>query len=120
VTSGEGLLWVVWEGDILSVWDGFFLSRGLSWRWGLRDEKGVPGWRAGVLYERHSQYLLAGTSFLYPELLTSLSAALLWYADRRRSGPNACNKCGYDRSGLVGGADTKCPECGTFPVPAAK
>jgi hypothetical protein len=31
-----------------------------------------------------------------------------------------CTACGYSRHGLVGGADAKCPECGTVPTPASK
>jgi hypothetical protein len=48
-----------------------------------------------------------------PVALTLIPAALLWYADRRRFAPHQCKRCGYDRRGLVGGADAKCPECGT-------
>jgi hypothetical protein len=58
----------------------------------------------------HHQY---GVVLLYPVLLTALPAALLWYADCRRSKPGACGRCGYDRAGLA--ADAKCPECGTAP-----
>jgi predicted Zn-ribbon and HTH transcriptional regulator len=52
-----------------------------------------------------------GISLLYPVILTSISAALLWYADRRRFKLGSCSTCGYDRRGLP--ADAKCPECGT-------
>jgi hypothetical protein len=34
---------------------------------------------------------------------------------RVRSSRNRCPSCGYDRRGLVGDADAKCPECGTVP-----
>jgi hypothetical protein len=39
---------------------------------------------------------------------------------RRRRVLGHCISCGYDRRSLVGGADAKCPECGTVPVPASK
>jgi hypothetical protein len=57
-------------------------------------------------------------SVLYPVLLTTIPAAFLWYQDRRRFGPQGCQKCGYDRRGLA--ADSKCPECGTVPAGASK
>jgi hypothetical protein len=37
-----------------------------------------------------------------------------------RHAAGRCSTCGYDRRGLVGGADAKCPECGTVPAAAAK
>lgn len=64
--------------------------------------------------KRSAEGWAAGTSLLYPILLTSLPAVLLWYTDRRRPRPHACPKCSYDRRGLA--PDTKCPECGTTPV----
>ena len=43
-----------------------------------------------------------------------------WHLDalarRNRAKLNLCPKCGYDRTGLVGGKDAKCPECGAVPA----
>ena len=47
---------------------------------------------------------------------TLLPTLLAWRLDtlaRRRAKLNLCPKCGYDRTGLVGGEDAKCPECGS-------
>lgn len=99
------------------------------WHWGLKSEgttagglaaaSGVPwGWPApGLLYVRFGPgALTAGVSLIYPVLFTTIAAAVLWHADRRRFGPGRCAKCGYARAGLA--ADAACPECGT--VPASK
>ncbi len=37
---------------------------------------------------------------------------------RRRRRLNRCVKCNYDRTGLGGAADAKCPECGAIPKSA--
>jgi hypothetical protein len=47
-------------------------------------------------------------------IVVPLAFYLVW-RDRRLSRPGRCEVCGYDRRGLVGGADAKCPECGTVP-----
>lgn len=83
-----------------------------EWHWGLPDEVHVAtDWRAGLEYTWSPTQHILGVSLGYPILLFSTSAALLWYADRRRFGPHQCSRCGYDRGGLA--ADAKCPECGT-------
>jgi hypothetical protein len=54
-----------------------------------------------------------------PLVLTLAPTAWLWGSEvRRRRAVRAgsCPSCGYDRRGLVGGADVKCPECGTVPT----
>jgi hypothetical protein len=124
----------VYSGQMLAQrWDGFRnarvppplgwnMRRTHNWYWGYSGEDSPYGsiwtWHAGVLYAPDASGWVAGASVLYPVALTLIPAALLWYADRRRSGPHACKKCGYDRRGLA--ADTKCPECGTVPAPASK
>lgn len=97
---------------------GWFVERRRDWYWGFAGEaagygKG-PRWRAGLGLGHDSTSLYLGVSVLYPVLVTTVPAALLWYADRRRFGAGGCPKCGYDRRGL--GADATCPECGTTPV----
>ena len=88
----------------------WWLERSTYWCWGLA----VGDWRAGVLCSLNNwSHCSYGISLLYPVILTSIPAALLWYADRRRFGPGSCMKCGYDRRGLA--ADAKCPECGKIP-----
>src|SRR5262245_7751668 len=56
-----------------------------AWHWGVPDETVRPGlqwdWRAGILWVRRDDFLAAGMSLLYPVLLTTLPAALLWYTD---------------------------------------
>ena len=67
-------------------------------------------------------YALIVTIPLWPFLSAfSLSSAFAWRLDtlaRRRAKLNLCAKCGYDRTGLIGGKDgggAKCPECGAVP-----
>jgi hypothetical protein len=88
-----------------------------QWSWGLSGQQTGPfvggDWRWGVYYKRDSLDLVHGVSLLYPVVLTLIPTALLWHADRRPSGPDACKKCGYDRRDLA--PDTACPECGTVP-----
>lgn len=101
---------------------GWSLEWSPQWRWGYSGE--ITGgyvwldWHLGVLWYRTAFRSTFGTSVLYPVLLTSLPAALLWYIERRRFGPGLCAKCGYNRRGLA--PDAKCPECGTIPIPASK
>ena len=71
------------------------------------------GWFAGLKCVHWPWGWSVGVSLLYPVLLTAGPAALLWYADRRRSAPGSCGRCGYDRRGLAVGV--KCPECGATP-----
>ena len=49
-------------------------------------------------------------TLIYPGLLTTAPAAILWYRGRRRPGAHQCAKCGYDRRGLA--PDAAYPECG--------
>jgi hypothetical protein len=89
----------------------------IGWDWGTdspsRNHVHSP-WHTGVLCRSDRFESTAGTSLLYPVLLTTLPAAFLWYKDRRRSSPHTCPNCNYDRRGLP--ADSKCPECGTTPA----
>jgi hypothetical protein len=103
--------------DVASSWESTpHVHAGWCWGWSaeMRMDTGEPGWRAGVMYEAGPLFRKAGTSLLYPVLLTTIPAAFLWYKDRRPRGPHACKGCGYDRSGLP--AEAKCPECGTVPA----
>jgi hypothetical protein len=101
---------------------GWYMEWNPHWRWGYSGEGTghYPWleWHSGVLWYQTAFRWTFGASLLYPALLTSLPAALLWYIDRRRFGPGLCPTCGYDRTGLA--ADAKCPECGTVPAPAVK
>jgi hypothetical protein len=96
----------------------FSVQRSARWSWGLTsDGSAIPGslkWHCGILCNRLNPGWSVGMSVVYPVLLTTIPAALLWYKDRRRLGPHACQKCGYDKSGIA--VDTKCPECGTVPA----
>jgi hypothetical protein len=93
---------------------GWHIDRDLGWTLGLSgtDVRSCPG----IRWAWEASWKAIHVSAVYPALLASLPAALLWYVDRRRFGPGRCTKCGYDRRGLVGGADAKCPECGTVPT----
>lgn len=90
-----------------------------DWCWGYAGETSPYGatfkWHGGVLYHDLSIGWIVGASVLYPVGLTVIPAALLWYADRRRSRPGSCGGCGYDRAGLA--STSPCPECGTTPTP---
>jgi hypothetical protein len=118
---GEGLLWSAHLNGVMPQ-DATrsMLKRAEGWRWGLASDSPGSMWRGGLCCTRRGFGAQIGVSVMYPVLLTVAPAALLWYADRRRSGPYACKECGYDRRGLVGvgGADAKCPECGTVAAPA--
>jgi hypothetical protein len=46
-------------------------------------------------------------------VVAAIPTGLLWWRDRKRRGPGACVKCGYDLKGLAVGAP--CPECGRRP-----
>jgi hypothetical protein len=87
------------------------MGREHAWTWEIpsRDFWNGAPWHAGLICHRDHNGWIAGLSLLYPCVLTAVSAALLWYADRRFRGCH-CSNCGYDRRGL--GADAKCPECG--------
>jgi hypothetical protein len=98
-------------------WDEMVVKPSIGWDWGLHSDQMLMGdaqWCLGVLYSRHSGAWAVGVGLWWPVLLTVGPAAFLWYKDRRRFGPHACKKCGYDRSGLP--ADSPCPECGTVPA----
>jgi len=96
----------------------FVLQRRQEWHWGFSSEDPQSVWHGGICYSVKPYVVEVGVSVLYPVLLTTIPAALLWYADRRRFGLHACKKCNYDRRGLP--PDAKCPECGTVPDPASK
>jgi hypothetical protein len=89
----------------------------VPWSWGMTDHgTTTPKWHGGFLwYGPGGPVCMWGGSvtLLYPFLLTTIPAALLWYRDRRHFGPGLCPKCGYDRAGLA--ADATCPECGAVP-----
>jgi hypothetical protein len=101
---------------------GWHMEWAPEWRWGYSGEV-LPydpswDWHGGILLIGTTGERAFGLSILYPVLLASIPAALLWYRDRRRFGPGMCTNCGYNRHGLA--PDAKCPECGTVPAPAAK
>jgi hypothetical protein len=99
-----------------STW---WTSETRGWCWGLYDEMIFAGqgndWHAGTMYRHDASGENLGVSIVYPFLLFSLPAALLWYLDRRKPGPHKCPRCGYDRRGLASQA-AACPECGTVPT----
>jgi hypothetical protein len=50
---------------------------------------------------------------LYTAIAFGLSCAATGIRGVLRRKAHRCPACGYDRRGLVGGADAKCPECGS-------
>jgi len=91
----------------------FSVERSSGWMWGVSAENGVwaepPYWHAGVSGGRNRIGWEAGTSVLYPVILSAACAGVLWYADLRPGPAHQCRRCGYDRRGLA--ADAPCPEC---------
>jgi hypothetical protein len=126
VAGGRLEFWVIWLAEPNAADSRWCIERkpAKEWRWGMEEDMRFIGWAGGVLL-RHADtptvsFQRCGTTLLYPFLLTSVPAAILWYRARRRFGPGRCVSCGYDRRGLVGGADAKCPECGTPPTLPSK
>jgi hypothetical protein len=115
--EGGQLFLAQWNGyDMIGfpMHEGWSIGRARTWSWGITGASNGPPWRGGFLWDRPNAIVgvawYVGASLLYPAILTTVPAALLWYADRRRSGPYACATCGYDRTGLA--TESKCPECG--------
>lgn len=50
-----------------------------------------------------------------PTVFVIIPTAAMWWFSMCRTRSDSCAHCGYDRSGLVGGNDAKCPECGKVP-----
>lgn len=119
VLMRSGLLGLASEDEVWietpSRFGSWIVWRAPAWRWGSAAEQNIFGtasdWRAGICWGRDSAGWRVGASIIYPVILTTIPAALLWYADRHRFGPSCCAKCGYDRRGLR--AEVRCPECGT-------
>ena len=80
------------------------------WNWGW-----TTPWHCGVLYDNYLGITKSfGITLLYPALLTTLVASILWRWDlraRHRERAGHCLKCAYNRRGLAENAP--CPECGT-------
>jgi hypothetical protein len=75
-------------------------------------------WLYPVWYRPPSGSPQFALSMTAPISLVAVPSLLLWWPlwRRRSKGlPERCARCGYDRRGLMGGADAKCPECGTVP-----
>lgn len=97
----------------------------LTLTWGFpRQEpfKSVRGWSAREMQHR------TGFRFLFPRMIDAssggtivdfplwcvtlplgIATGLLWYADRKRTPPGHCRRCGYNLHGNTSG---RCPECG--------
>ena len=95
----------------------FFVVDVPGWEWGWtnppRSNPRADDWHYGFSYSRSPSGFFFGMTLVYPALLTTLAASLLWRWDfvvRRRERVGLCKKCGYDRRGLAAGA--ACPECG--------
>ena len=96
-----------------------------GWEWGWTNPPGrsprVTDWHYGFSYAGSPSSFIFRMSLVYPVLLATLAASLLWRWDfvaRRRERVGLCPKCGYDRRGIA--ADAPCPECGKKePAPAA-
>jgi hypothetical protein len=96
-----------------AVWAPWQMEWSPAWDWGL-SSNATPPWYMGVLYKRSAAYRGYGISMVYPVILTSLPAALLWYTDPPSFGPGRCHKCGYNRAGIA--PDKACPECGAVQI----
>jgi hypothetical protein len=122
VGFGEGLVGFTFRGpapaDRPPGPSSWLIGPSERWLWGLSRDlpalapAGHGG--AGVLWWNTASERGFLVSVLHPALVTSIPAALLWYADRRRLRPGACGGCGYDRAGIA--PDTACPECGKVPT----
>src|SRR5580765_4473230 len=72
------------------------------WYWGVQEEFAGSGlanrWRSGLLFSRDTGGWKIGASVVYPVLVSSALAALLWCMSGLRSRPHQCRRCGYDRT----------------------
>ncbi len=112
---------------VTSIWWGAIWTRANGWgvtviRGGLSFGHGPAGYpeatiECGIVlpfqwwWYRHSSpfgwYIVV--PLWMPSLLLGLLAAWLW-CKRKSAGPNQCESCGYD---LTGVPSPVCPECGT-------
>jgi hypothetical protein len=73
---------------------------------------GVEWW---IGFGRPSVGKLIAIPLWWLVLPATVATSIAWRLDtlaRRRARLNLCPKCGYDRTGLAGGAGAVCPECG--------
>jgi hypothetical protein len=90
------------------------LTTAHEWRWYCYRR---PRWTADVLPSlSKANGVDVRVPFWIPALVLGAWAGLLWRRHIGLRDESRCKGCGYDRRGLVGGAEAKCPECGKVPT----
>ena len=115
ISSGNFKAWHWWPSKVVHTerQPGPYFSTALA---------GV-GWRNPWTFRWESDdwHCLVEVPLWTPTVCAALVTTIAWRLDtlarrRAKGGLNLCPKCGYDRTGLVGGKDgggAKCPECGS-------
>src|SRR4051812_35416081 len=85
-----GIIWYWQSGGIEQESAGqsrLLLTQPRAWLWGFHDEmvdaQIADGWHAGLWYGWNSEQRFLGASLVFPFVLFTIPAALLWYKDRR-------------------------------------
>jgi hypothetical protein len=104
------------------LYEWWWARRGSSrceFRAGAERIWGGPFWKWSFHHQAGGDSVDLYIPLWAPFLLAAVSACFLWRGEiiaKRRRRVGVCRGCGYDRRGLVGGADAACPECGTDPT----
>jgi hypothetical protein len=79
----------------------------------------LPRWNGGSSGGLANWHLELNIPLWLPVVAFAIPTAAAWVYEsryRRRAKLNLCPHCGYDRTGLAGGAGAVCPECGKLPA----
>ncbi len=92
---------------------------GAHGQWLVERNSATLGWRP--FYLNTGEYVVLSVPLWFPAVVLAASTVVVWRRERMHAGRCAaidCDRCGYDRRGLLDGA--ACPECGAGAPVAAK